>query len=441
MTFKIPLHRVSKLFQPIINISKTSNLPMQDVTSKSQKLMLELGIIHQATPGCFHFLPLGLKALDKLIKIVDSEMQTIGGQKMLFSELTNSRLWKMSGRLKDAGPELFTLKDRHNHHYILSPTYEEVASDLLSLNPPISYKHFPLKVYQISSKFRDETKPRYGLMRGREFLMKDMYSFDIDETSAKDTYNEICTSYDKIFDRIGIDYVKVLGDSGSIGGNLSHEYQFKAPIGEDCIITCNKCNFSANSEVCHEKKCPNCGEQENVLVQTGIEVGHTFLLGDKYSKPLKAFYLGKNAKPQVLQMGSYGLGLSRILAACVELLSTETDIAWPDVLAPYNVAIIPPKAGSKEEQVTKDVPENLYKLLEDSIPQLKDNVLLDDRLSLTIGRRYLDAKRTGYRYIVVINEKSSGEKPTFEMNDTKETDRLYLSQEELIEYVKQNTKF
>ncbi|CAH2020599.1 unnamed protein product [Acanthoscelides obtectus] len=170
-------------------------------------------------------------------------------------------------------------------------------------------------------------------------------------------------------------------------------------------------------------------------------VGHTFLLGDKYSKPLKAFYLGKNAKPQVLQMGSYGLGLSRILAACVELLSTETDIAWPDVLAPYNVAVIPPKAGSKEEQVTKDVPENLYKLLEDSIPQLKDNVLLDDRLSLTIGRRYLDAKRTGYRYIVVINEKSSGEKPTFEMNDTKETDRLYLSQEELIEYVKQNTKF
>ncbi|CAH2020597.1 unnamed protein product [Acanthoscelides obtectus] len=135
-------------------------------------------------------------------------MQTIGGQKMLFSELTNSRLWKMSGRLKDAGPELFTLKDRHNHHYILSPTYEEVASDLLSLNPPISYKHFPLKVYQISSKFRDEMKPRYGLMRGREFLMKDMYSFDIDETSAKDTYNEICTSYDKIFDRIGIDYVK-----------------------------------------------------------------------------------------------------------------------------------------------------------------------------------------------------------------------------------------
>ncbi|VEN39508.1 unnamed protein product [Callosobruchus maculatus] len=284
-------------------------------------------------------------------------------------------------------------------------------------------------------------KPRFGLMRGREFVMKDMYSFDTDETSAKDTYNEICASYDRIFDKLDMEYVKVLGDTGDIGGTLSHEYQFKAPIGEDCILSCNSCTFSANLEVCHERKCPKCGEENNVLVQNGIEVGHTFLLGDKYSKPLKAFYLGKNSKPQVLHMGSYGLGLSRILAACVEVLSTDTDIVWPDVLVPYSVVILPPKAGSKEEQVTKDVPENLYNYLEDSVPSLRDNIVLDDRLSLTIGRRYLDAKRTGYRYIIVINEKSSGDKPLYELNDTKETDRLYLSQEELVDYIRQNTKF
>nr|CAI5855484.1 unnamed protein product [Callosobruchus analis] len=369
MTFKAPLHRVSKFFQPIINISKTSNLPMPEVTSKSQKLMLELGIIHQATPGCFHFLPLGLRALEKLVKIVDNEMLMIGGQKILFSELTNTQLWKKSGRLNDAGPELFTLKDRHNHHYILSPTYEEVASNLISLLPPYPQKHFPLKLYQISNKFRDEMKPRFGLMRGREFLMKDMYSFDTDETSAKDTYNDICASYDRIFDKLDMECVKVLGDTGNIGGTLSHEYQFKAPIGEDCILSCNSCSFSANLEVCNERKCPKCGEESNVSIQNGIE------------------------------------------------------------------------AGSKEEQVTKDVPENLYKSLEDSIPSLKDNIVLDDRLSLTIGRRYLDAKRTGYRYIVVINEKSSGDKPLYEVNDTKETDRLYLSQEELVDYIRQNTKF
>nr|CAI5818333.1 unnamed protein product [Callosobruchus analis] len=350
---------------------------MPEVTSKSQKLMLELGIIHQATPGCFHFLPLGLRALEKLVKIVDNEMLMIGGQKILFSELTNTQLWKKSDKTNKivftlrhsevssevvkllgvyldpllqwhtyidiiAGKCLHIFSFHHFYKYVSLQTYEEVASNLISLLPPYPQKHFPLKLYQISNKFRDEMKPRFGLMRGREFLMKDMYSFDTDETSAKDTYNDICASYDRIFDKLDMECVK--GDTGNIGGTLSHEYQFKAPIGEDCILSCNSCSFSANLEVCNERKCPKCGEESNVSIQNGIEVGHTFLLGDKYSKP-KAFYLGKNSKPQVLHMGSYGLGLSRILAACVEVLSTETDIVWPDVLVPYNVVILPPKVN------------------------------------------------------------------------------------------------
>ncbi|KAG5873365.1 hypothetical protein JTB14_022968 [Gonioctena quinquepunctata] len=422
-------------------VSKNSNQSRQDVTSKSQRLMLELGIIQTASPGCFHFLPLGLKSLNKLIKIVDEEMFSICGQKVLFPGLTNNKLWQSSGRLDGATAELFQLKDRHNQQYILSPTHEEAASDLLSSLAPISYKHFPLRLYQISSKFRDEMKPRFGLMRGREFLMKDMYTFDIDVDSAKKTYEEVCESYNRIFDRIGLEYVKVLGTSGNMGGTLSHEYQFKAPIGEDNILSCANCNYSANVEVCGDQNCPNCKEESHITLHNGIEVGHTFFLGDKYSKPLKAHYISKHIKQEVLQMGSYGLGLSRILAASIEVLSSDTEMKWPDVLAPYNVIILPPKVGSKEESQTKDTAELLYTKLEEIIPDFKGNVLLDDRSSLTIGRRFIDAKRVGYHYIIVINNKAADTPPLYELNDTKMNVQLYLKENELVDYIKQNTIF
>ncbi|XP_023021392.2 prolyl-tRNA synthetase 2-like protein, mitochondrial [Leptinotarsa decemlineata] len=434
-------HCLSKIFQPITIISKKSNLTRQDVTSKSQRLMLDLGFIQQASPGCFHFLPLGLKSLNKLIKIVDDEMFKICGQKVLFPGLTNDKLWKNSGRLNEPVAELFQVKDRHHQNYILSPTHEEAATDLLSSVSPISYKYFPLRLYQISSKFRDEMKPRFGLMRGREFVMKDMYTFDVDVESAKKTYEEVCESYNRVFDRIGIEYVKVLGSSGTMGGTMSHEYQFKASIGEDRILCCRNCNYSANIELCGEHNCPNCGEGSNINLQTGIEVGHTFFLGDKYSKPLGAVCSSTNCKSEVLQMGSYGLGLSRILAAAVEVLSSETEMKWPDALAPYNVIILPPKKGSKEEPQTKNVAETLYTKLEEVIPSLRGNVLLDDRTSLTIGRRFLDAKRTGYHHIVIINKKTTETPSFYELNDTAMNRQLILSEEELIDYIKQNTVF
>ncbi|KAJ8943704.1 hypothetical protein NQ314_009677 [Rhamnusium bicolor] len=353
-------HYLSKIFQPFTVISKTANISRHDITSRSQRLMLELGIIQQANPGSFHFLPLGLKSLNKLMKIVDNEMFKIGGQKIMFPSLINCKLWKSSGRLENAGPELFQLKDRHDHNYILSPTHEEAASDLLSSIAPLSYKQFPVLLYQISSKFRDEIKPRFGLMRGREFLMKDMYSFDIDTESAKRTYEK---------------------------------------------------------------------------------VGHTFFLGDKYSRPLKANFLSKNAKPEVLQMGCYGLGLSRIVAASIEVLSLEQEMRWPDVLVPYDVIILPPKAGSKEESKAKNIAEKLYADLEEQIPDLRDNILLDDRLSLTIGRRHIDARRVGYRYIIVINQKTSENVPLYELTDTKTDVQHYLSKNELFKYIKENTVF
>ncbi|XP_060526889.1 probable proline--tRNA ligase, mitochondrial [Cylas formicarius] len=432
------IHRLSKILQPITIISKGSNNPHKDVTSKSQRLMLELGVIQQAHTGSFHFLPLGLRALDKLVKIVDEEMASIGGQKIMFPTLVKADLWTTSGRADAMGSELMTLKDRHNHKYILCPTHEETASHLLQSLAPISYKRFPLLIYQITSKYRDEMKPRFGLIRGREFVMKDLYSFDVDKLSAMETYEKVAGSYDRVFKRIGINFVKVLGTSGTMGGDLSHEYHYRAAIGDDKIFVCHNCDFSANVDLMKTEKCPKCDEGKNVSIQSSIEVGHTFLLGDKYSKPLNAKYLSHNAKPQLLQMGSYGLGLSRILAASVEVLSLEQEMRWPDSLAPFNVVVVPPKAGSREEATVGPLAERLYASLEREVPELKQNVLLDDRTNLTVGRRFLDARRVGYRFVIVLNKLSSEDPPQFEMNDLARNSQMVLQENQIIKYIKEN---
>ncbi|XP_050294059.1 probable proline--tRNA ligase, mitochondrial [Anthonomus grandis grandis] len=432
------IHRLSRIFQPITAVPKNTNLTHKDFMSKSQRLMLELGIIHQAIPGCFHFLPLGVKALEKVINIVDEEMKSIGGQKVIFPTLVKTELWEKSGRINALGPELISLKDRHDHNYILGPTHEETASYLLSTLAPMSYKKFPLLLYQITSKFRDEMKPRFGLIRGREFLMKDMYSFDLNEKEAMKTYNTVIQSYNRIFERIGVHFVKVNGSSGAMGGNLSHEYHYPAEIGDDKIFICHQCDHKTNTELIKEDACPKCGESKNITRSTAIEVAHSFFFGDKYAKPLNANYLDKNTKPHALQMGSYGIGVSRILGAALECLSLEQELRWPDSIAPYNVAIIPPKKGSKEAKLTEQLGENLYRSLESHLPDLKYNILLDDRDSLTIGRRLLDCRRTGIRYIVVLNKMSCENPPIFELNDIVENKQLYLGKNEIITYIKDN---
>ncbi|CAG9772601.1 unnamed protein product [Ceutorhynchus assimilis] len=434
------MNRLSRIFQPITVVPKNANSTNKDFISRSQRLMLELGIIHQAVPGCFHYLPLGMKALSKLINLVDEEMQSIGGQKIIFPTLVKSELWEKSDRSNDMGPELITLKDRHNQNYILGPTHEETATNFLSTLAPMSYKKFPLLLYQITSKYRDEMKPRFGLIRSREFLMKDMYSFDVNENSALKMYENICVGYDRVFNRIGVEYCKVKGSSGTMGGNLSHEYHYPADVGDDKILNCHKCNYATNTQLLEEHVCPNCGEIKNVTVQNSIEVGHTFFFGDKYSKPLKAHYVDENNKPCVFQMGSYGIGISRILAASLECLSTEQELRWPDSIAPYNVVIIPPKRGSKEANQMDHLEVALYKNLENYLPNLKNNILLDDRTSLSIGRRFLDCKRTGIRFIVVLNKRSCENPAIYELNDIVKQEQLHLNENELVQYLKNNGK-
>lgn len=430
------IHTVSRLFQPVYLVSKKTEVKYNDITSKSQKLMIDNGIIHQASNGIFDILPLGQRALQKLISLVDCHMQNIGAQKITFPVLTNSALWKSTDRLECSGPELFMLQDRHKKSYLLSPTYEENAADLLASVPMISYKQLPLLLYQITRKFRDEGRPRYGLIRAREFLMKDLYSFDVDVESAKKTYNMICKAYQDIFNNIGVKYVKVLGDSGMMGGSLSHEFHYTVPVGEDSLLICNTCNGGINKQVESNKAvCDICGN-ESFSETKGIEVGHTFVLGTRYSKPLNACYVGPKGK-ELLYMCCSGLGLTRILAACLEAVSLPDEIRWPQLLAPYLLVIIPPKNGSKEEKVVGNLCNELYTLTQ-QIPGLCDNVIIDDRSEMTVGNRLLRAKKTGYPYIVVIGKSAAASPCLLELHDLNKNQCLHLSKSDLLHYISNN---
>jgi prolyl-tRNA synthetase len=254
-------------------------------------------------------------------------------------------------------------------------------------------------------------KPRFGLIRAKEFLMKDLYTFDVDLEAAKRTYEEVNEQYVKIFKHIEIPFVKINADTGVMGGKTSHEYQILTSIGEDQIVTCDKCQRAVNKELCLSdgKICEKC-TADCLKQHQGIEIGHTFILEDKYSKVLKATFLSKAGKPVPLQMGCYGIGVTRLIAACIEHLSSEHEIRWPAALAPFSVCIIPPKEGSKEESSVSHFTDEIYQQLDDAV--------VDDRTSMTIGKRLMEAKKLGIPHIIVIGAKAAETEPKVEVIDT-----------------------
>ncbi|XP_043941431.1 probable proline--tRNA ligase, mitochondrial isoform X2 [Protopterus annectens] len=434
---------ISRLFQPM-NLREDRVIGLEgrsaDMTCKSQRLMLQLGLIHPASPGCYHYLPYTVRAMEKLVKVIDEEMQTIGGQKINMPCLSLGDLWKTSNRWDMMGKELFRLKDRHNVEYCLGPTHEEAITDLIASQGKISYKQLPLLMYQITRKFRDEAKPRFGLLRGREFYMKDMYTFDVNEEAAQKTYNTVCSAYSSLFGKLGLEFVKVEADTGSIGGTMSHEFHLPAQIGEDRLLICPGCSFAANLETMKVNEtncldgtsCPKCSEK--MTEAKGIEVGHTFYLGTKYSYIFSASYNNAHNKPVVAEMGCFGLGVSRILAASIEVLSTEDSIRWPRRIAPYQVCIIPPKKSSKEEAAI-NFAEDLYDTITETLTPLKGEVLLDDRSHLTIGKRFKDADKLGYPYVIVAGKKLLEDPHHFEMWCQNTGETLFLPKEGIIEFL------
>jgi len=515
----------------------------------SHQLMLRAGLVRNVASGLYTWLPTGLKVLRKVENIVREEMERVGAIEVLMPMVQPADLWEESGRLEDYGPELLRLSDRHNRSFVLGPTHEEVITKLVS-NEINSYKQLPLNLFQIQTKFRDEIRPRFGVMRGREFLMKDAYSFHLGEECLNKTYNKMFDAYCRIFDRLGLDYRPVIADTGSIGGEASHEFHVLADSGEDDIAFSDGSDFAANvekaealapqgeraesaqkietvdlklerlikttdidikttvktilvlgsvpegepeklvalvlrgdhelndvktenlsqiaspltfatdeqvSEItnCHStslgpKGLPievvvdrsaahlsdfvcganvngqsftgvnwqrDCGEiiiqdirnivagdpspcgNGNIVIKRGIEVGHIFQLGDKYAQAMKCGVLTENGKNQILTMGCYGIGVSRIVAAAIEQNHDKYGIKWPAAIAPFQVAIVPMNMAKSAR--VKETAEALYEQLQ----QAGIEVIFDDRKERP-GVMFADHELIGTPILLIVGERN-----------------------------------
>lgn len=406
---------------------KTSNLLIPTLKEApkeaeiiSHRLMLRAGLIRQQSAGIYSLLPLGLKIIKKLEALVREEMNASGAQELALPTITTAELWKKSGRWDHYGKELLRLKDRHERDYCYGPTHEEAITALIS-SCVDSYKSLPLTVYQLTAKFRDEIRPRFGLMRGREFLMKDAYSFSLTTEELDKTYTNMQKAYRNIFTRAGLSFIEANADTGNIGGSESTEFLLIADTGEDEILVCD--HTAINSEVKDQETCPHGCEWQ---IKRGIEVGHIFKLGNKYSQSMDAKVLDQNGKPQHFIMGCYGIGISRTVQAAIEQNHDEKGIVWPKALAPFEIAIL--IASTKDP----DLVEKGNAIYQDLLAKNID-VLLDDR-DTSIGFKFKDADLIGYPLQLVIG-KTYKETGVLELINRKTGDKIPISDAEGIQKI------
>jgi len=542
----------------------------------SHRLMLRAGMIRRLSSGLYTWLPIGLRTLRKVEQVVREEMQNAGSQELLMPVVQPAELWEESGRWQQYGPELLRLKDRHDRDFCLGPTHEEVITDLMrrELN---SYKQLPINVFQIQTKFRDEIRPRFGVMRSREFIMKDAYSFHIDQASLNATYQAMYDAYCRIFTRLGLNYRAVMADTGSIGGSNSHEFQVLAQSGEDAVVYSTASDYAANIEKAeawfepvelaapsrelekvdtpnaktiaalvenfdlpiektvktlivhgsegglvalivrgdHELNeikaehldevtapltfasddevrdaigagfgslgpigltipiivdrdvsimsdfaaganedgkhyfginwerdlpLPCVADLRNIVegdrapdgkgelrIARGVEVGHIFQLGDKYSQSMNATVLDENGKAKILSMGCYGIGVTRVVAAAIEQNHDDAGIIWPEALAPFQVAIVPMNAHKSER--VRETSETLYNALEAQGIE----VLLDDR-DQRPGAKFADLELMGIPHRIVIGDRSL-DKQELEYKGRTDSEATMVPQAEIIEFL------
>ena len=377
----------------------------QEAEIISHKLMLRAGMIRKVASGVYTWLPLGLKVLRKVEEIVRSEMNKSGAQEVLMPMVQPKEIWDETHRWEKMGKELLRIQDRHERDFCLGPTHEEVITDLIR-NTIKSYKELPINTYQIQTKFRDEIRPRYGVMRSREFLMKDAYSFGVDEESLDKSYIEMRNTYKKILEKIGLEYKIVKADSGAIGGDASEEFHVLAENGEDTIAISSDSEFAINTELLLKdgediaslegKKAPD--GNGTIQIKKGIEVGHIFKLGTVYSENMGATVQTKDGKSISLQMGCYGIGVSRMVAASIEQNNDDKGIVWPAAIAPFDVNIIP--IGYEKNKEIEDASNKLYQEL---LNQGYD-VLLDDRKA-GFGSKIKDSELVGIPINIILGNK------------------------------------
>ena len=369
--------RLSSFFMPTLKETPT------EAQIVSHRLMLRAGMIRQTSAGIYAWLPLGYRVLRKIEQIVREEQDAAGAQELLMPTIQSAELWRESGRYDDYGKEMLRITDRHDREMLFGPTNEEMITDIFRSFVK-SYRQLPLNLYHIQWKFRDEIRPRFGVMRGREFLMKDAYSFDVDAAGARRSYQKMFLAYLRTFARMGLKAIPMRADTGPIGGDLSHEFIILAETGESGVF-CHKDwmnldvlkdapgmeddlqpffdRVTAIYAATDEKHDPaNSPVPESELVSArGIEVGHIFNFGTKYSKPMNAVVAGPNGESIPVEMGSYGIGVSRLMGAIIEASHDDNGIIWPDAVAPFNVGLINLKSGDAE---TDRVCGDLYAKLE-----------------------------------------------------------------------------
>ncbi len=412
--------RLSRYFMPILRE------PPREAEIVSHRLMLRAGMMRQEAAGIYAFLPLGLRVLNKICAIVREEQNRSGAIELLMPTMQSADLWRESGRYEAYGKEMLRIKDRHERDMLFGPTNEEMITEIFRAYVR-SYKDLPLNLYHIQWKFRDEMRPRFGLMRGREFLMKDAYSFDVDQAGAEHSYNKMFVAYLRTFARLGLKSIPMRADTGPIGGKLSHEFIILADTGESEVF-CHKdvldmatppadVNFDDRAELktifdkwtaqyaatsdMHDKEAYGKIPTDKQISARGIEVGHIFYFGTKYSEPMKAVVATGAGGDTPVHMGSYGIGPSRLVAAIIEASHDDAGIVWPEAVAPFKVAILNLKQG---DAATNGACEELYR----GLTAKGIDVLYDDT-DKGAGAKFATADLIGLPYQVMVGPRGLAE--------------------------------
>jgi len=380
----------SKLF------GKTSKTVSADEESINAQYLIRGGFINKQMAGVYNYLPLGLRVLSKIQNIIREEMLAVGANEILMPSLTQEENYKTTGR--DNMDVLFRSEGHGGTKYVLNPTHEEVVTPLVQ-KFVFSYQDLPLGVFQIQNKYRNEARAKSGILRGREFNMKDLYSFHTDEESLNEYYEIIKKAYHKIYARLGLGDLTVLTyASGGAFSRYSHEFQTLCSVGEDTIYTCEKCKVGINKEIISEQtSCPECGNVD-LVEKNGIEVGNIFKLRTKFSSAFNFKYSDAAGQEQLVEMGCYGIGPSRVMGTIVEVFHDDKGIIWPEAVAPFQYHLI--VLGKEEESFA--MAKNIY----DKMTARGIEVLFDDRRDLTAGAKFADADLLGLPIRMIVSKKT-----------------------------------
>ena len=384
---------------------------------RSHKLLLKGGFLFMVSSGIYSYLPLGWKVLNNINNIIRKHMDSKGAQELFMSALQPIEIWQKTGRDKDLEEVMFRFKDRKDRELCLGPTHEEVITEIIR-RLVFSYKQLPLILYQIQTKFRDEPRPRFGLMRSCEFIMKDAYSFDKDKEGLDRNYEKMFEAYQDIFKECGLDFITIEADSGAMGGSLSHEFMVPGDIGEDLLFSCPDCTKHFKEK----GKCLKC--KKKLDEKKMIEIGHVFKLGTKYSQAQEALFLDEKGKRLPFIMGCYGIGVSRVFAAIAEVNSDEKGLVWPKGISPFDISLV----------VLEDklLPRALE--LEKALGDQGFSVLVDDRKEAA-GVKFNDAYLLGNPYILIIGKKYIKDE-TIDLEVRKTRESKGFKKEELIKFLK-----